>query len=203
MHLEVLVEEPSAEEALNGLIPKILGTASTYRIHVYNGKPDLLKKLPSRLRGYARFLPDDWRLIVLVDRDGQDCRHLKDELEAAARDAGLKTRSAGGWERCQVLNRIAVEELEAWFFGDPQALRQSFPGLQSGWEERAAYRDPDAIRGGTFEALQRLLQSRGYYREGVPKIRLAREVARHMDPQRNRSRSFVVFRDGLRRLAGA
>ena len=29
------------------------------------------KNLEPRLRGYARWLPEDWRIVVMVDRD--DC----------------------------------------------------------------------------------------------------------------------------------
>lgn len=160
----------------------------------------MLRKLPRRLAGYARFLPDDHRIVVLVDRDQQDCEKLKADLERIAHDCGLRTKTAHGAPRCQVLNRIAVEELEAWFFGDVDALRAEFPKLSPYLATQSKYRDPDAVSGGTFETLERLLQNKGYYPEGVPKIRLAQRVARHMDPVRNRSRSFVAFRDGLRDL---
>jgi len=199
-HLELLVEELSMEEALKILLPRIVGSAATHRIHVFEGKPDLLRKLPNRLRAYARFLPEDWRIVVLVDRDSQECRELKAKLDRAAATAGLATKTAAGADRCRVLNRIAIEELEAWFFGDAVALRAAFPGLPSTFEKKSAYRDPDAIRGGTFERLARLLQGKGYYPEGVPKIELAREVAKHMEPERNRSLSFAHFRDGIRAL---
>jgi hypothetical protein len=56
---------------------------------------------------------------------------------------------------------------------------------------------PDAIAGGTWEALERLLRRLNYFPEGLPKIAVARKVSEHMDPERNRSKSFQVFRDGL------
>jgi hypothetical protein len=65
-----------------------------------------------------------------------------------------------------------------------------------------AYRDPDSIAGGTWEALERVLKSAGYFRTGLRKIELARSVAKHMDPQRNRSRSFRAFVDAINRLKG-
>lgn len=73
MHLEFLVEEPSAEAALENLLPLMLGAAVTYQIHVHQGKQDLLLKLPARLRGYRRWLPPEWRIVALVDEDRQDC----------------------------------------------------------------------------------------------------------------------------------
>jgi len=200
MHVEILVEEESAEKSLEILLPRIVGSEVSHRIHAFNGKPDLLRKLPQRLAGYARFLPDDHRIVILVDRDQQECEQLKADLESIAHACGLRTKMSHGAARCQVLNRIAVEELEAWFLGDVEALRAEFPRLSPYLATQSKYRDPDAIRGGTFETLERLLQSKGYYPEGVPKIRLARRVASHMDPARNRSHSFIVFRDGLRGL---
>lgn len=37
----------------------------------------LLARLPERLRGYASWLPDTWRIVVIVDRDDADCTTLK------------------------------------------------------------------------------------------------------------------------------
>jgi hypothetical protein len=91
MHFEFLVEEPSAEAALKNLIPKIVGDQVTFRVISFQGKQDLLTHLPKRLRGYTRWLPPDYRFIVLVDQDRQDCRRLKTQLEAAAHQAGLLT----------------------------------------------------------------------------------------------------------------
>ncbi|MCY4353998.1 MAG: DUF4276 family protein [Truepera sp.] len=68
--------------------------------------------------GYARWLPDEYRIIVMVDRDNDDCKKLKAELEAAAMAARLRTRSQASGGPWQVANRIVIEELEAWYFGD-------------------------------------------------------------------------------------
>jgi hypothetical protein len=94
MHIEFLVEEPSAEAALQNLVPKICGSGITFGIHAYRSKTDLLSKLPQRLKGYGNFLPPDWRIVVLVDEDREDCQSLKEKLDRAARDAGLVARSA-------------------------------------------------------------------------------------------------------------
>jgi hypothetical protein len=44
-HFEILVEEPSAEAALEHLLPKILVEKATFRIHPFEGKRDLMGKL--------------------------------------------------------------------------------------------------------------------------------------------------------------
>jgi len=201
MHIEFLVEELSVEAALNNLIPRILGEECSYRIHPYRGKSDLLSSLRARLIGYSKWLPDDWRIVVLMDEDRDDCLALKNQLEQAARNAGLITKSqASAGANYQVVNRLAIEELEAWFLGDTQALTAAYPRVSPSFTGKARFRDPDAVVGGTWEALERLLQTAGQYPSGLPKIETARRISQYMDPQRNRSHSFQVFRDSLRGL---
>ena len=160
MHIEFLVEELSAEAALNSLAPAILGPGHTFQVHPHNGKPDLIAKLPDRLRGYRPWLPADWRIVVLMDADEGECLQLKARMEDTARAAGLVTRSAVGGAQFQVLNRLAVQELEAWFFGDVEALCAAYPRLDPNLAKRSRYRNPDAIAGGTWEALEHELQRR-------------------------------------------
>lgn len=200
MHLEILVEEPSMEEALKNLLPQLLPPEATFQILPFQGKRDLLNHLPARMRGYSRWIPEDFSLVVLVDEDRQNCLVLKQQLEEAAVRAGLSTKTSAGGKRFQVLNRIAVEELEAWFFGDVDALRAAYPRIPATFASSSRYRDPDAISGGTWEALERLLQRYGYYRNGYAKVEAAREISKHMDPSRNQSRSFQVFCEGVRAI---
>jgi Domain of unknown function (DUF4276) len=126
---------------------------------------------------------------------------LKRRLDQTATSAGLRTPATTGDGTVQIVNRIVIEELEAWFFGDPTALRVAYPGVSETLEAKAPFRDPDAIRGGTWEALLRVLQRAGYYRRaGLPKVTNAALIAQHMDPAQNRSRSFQVFAAGLERM---
>jgi len=146
-------------------------------------------------------MPADWRIVVLLDADRDDCRILKKNLEDCACSAGFvtKSRSADGVS-FHVVNRIIVEELEAWFFGDVEALTMAYPGIPATLGKKARYRDPDAIAGGTWETLQKLLKQAGYYPQRMPKIEVARKISHHMDPDRNRSRSFQLFRDTVRQF---
>lgn len=201
MHIEFFVEEESAEAFLQGFLHKALGESNSFHIHVFQGKPDLLGKLPARLRGYRSWLPADWRIAVLVDEDRQDCKTLKADLDRAAADAGLLTKTAAGKNRqFRILNRIAIEEIEAWYFGDVEALAKAYPGVPPTLDRKEKYRDPDAISGGTWETLERVLQRAGYYAAGLPKVELARRLAPLMDPVRNRSRSFQHLITGLAAL---
>ena len=192
MHLELLVEDGSTEAMLNELLPRIL-TNATFTIISFQGKPDLLSKLPARLAGYARWIRDDYRVIILLDRDREDCLLLKSGLVKMIQGSGMQPGK-------QVVARIAVEELEAWYFGDGEALCSAYPRLSATLTSRAAYRDPDAIRGGTWEALERELQRAGYHRGGLAKIAAARDIGRYLDPARNRSRSFQVFLGALEKF---
>jgi len=195
MHFEILLEEPSAEAALNNVLPKIIPDGHTWRVIVFNGKTDLIDSLKNVLRGYSDWITPEYRIVVLIDRDDEDCLGLKSQLNAIAKEVGLKTKSFSN--PFQVLNRIAIEELEAWLLGDPIAVRAAYPRVSRSFEHRGTYRDTDNIRGGTWEALERLLQRSGYYSSGLPKIEVARNISQHMIPERNRSKSFQVFVEGI------
>lgn len=195
-HIEFLVEEPSMEATLTALLPRIVGDKS-FSVYPFQSKHDLLSKLHTRLRGYSEWLPENYRIVVIVDRDRDDCHELKRSLEQAAALAGLRTRSTALGDSYQVVNRIAIEELEAWFFGDWQAVCEAYPRLNPHVRSRQGFRDPDGILGGTWEALERLMQRAGYYKTGMPKIETAQNIAKRLDPERNQSRSFQCFKHAL------
>jgi hypothetical protein len=200
LHLVFFVEEPSLESALTQLLPKILSNVTnvTFNIHRYEGKPDLLAKLPDRLKGYQAWLPPDWKIVVLIDEDREDCLKLKKQLEDMAISAGLITKSSCQKDKSfQVLNRIVVEELEAWFFGDVEAICQAYPKVSPHLAKQKGYRDPDAIKGGTWEALERVLKKAGYHLGGLDKPKASSEISQYMNPESNRSKSFQVFYQGL------
>ena len=200
-HFEILVEEPSMEAFLLRILPKMIGSRSTFRIHTHQGKPDLLKKLQSRLRGYAKWLPDTARIVILVDRDSDDCGALKQRLERDARSAGLAAGTGDGERSWQVLNRIAIEELEAWFFGNWESVCKAFPRLNISVVNQAAYRQCDAITGGTWEALERVFKNKGYFTGGLRKVEAAQRIGEHFDHTACVSPSFRVFMDAVIRAA--
>ncbi len=79
----------------------------------------LLDQLPAKLRVYGKELNSDTdRVLVLVDLDKQDCRDLKRRL-------------LGILDACDpppvVMFRIAIEETEAFYLGDPRAISRAFP----------------------------------------------------------------------------
>jgi hypothetical protein len=200
-HLEILVEERSMRVALENLIPQIIGDISL-KFHVFDGKPNLRRNIEVRLRGYASIFKSwsDAAIVVLLDEDRENCKGLKNELERAAQVTGLGTLSVPRGGVVRVLNRIVVEELEAWFFGDPDAVIAAYPGVKRRTFPQSALRDPDSVGGGTWEALERLLNKHNYHIGGLRKVDCAQAISAHMDVTRNSSRSFNEFRKGLELL---
>jgi len=212
VHFEILVEDLSGKIVLEAVVGRILGTNHTSRIISYRGighipenlqgtsdpsKRILLDRLPRLLRGYGKSLKNfPAAVVVVVDLDNKDCLHFKQEM--------LET--LGGCEpRPTTLFRIAIEEIEAWLLGDSDAIRAAYPNTREQvlnsyaqdsvcgtWETLA-----DAIYPGGSQRLKKV----GYPHVGRVKCDWATNIARHLSPERNRSKSFQVFRDGLRTLA--
>lgn len=216
MHLEILAEDRSGSIALDVVLEKILGKnghAHSWTLHPYKGigripedlraEPDrkkklLLNHLPRLLRAYGRSLkPGTACVVVVVDLDERDCGAFKRELLAVLKACAPAPRT---------LFRIAIEESEAWLLGDRDAVQAAYPRAKNAvlneyrqdsicgtWEVLA-----DAVRkGGSAQ-----LRKEGYPGAGKAKCEWARRIAPHLDVDRNRSKSFQVFRDGVRQLAG-
>lgn len=201
MHIEFLLEEPSAQTALDLLLPKLLPPDTTWNCFPHRGKTDLLQRLPGRLKTYARQFPHqpELRVVVLMDAD-TDCRRRKTELERIIAEAGLYTKTtAAPGQQFRIITRLAITELEAWFLGDREAIQtaysrvrpQHFSGLPA---------QPDAVSD-AWETLWRVLQAGGYYRAGKAKVEWAETIAPHLNPERNTSASFQYFRLGLAALS--
>ncbi|GGW90002.1 DUF4276 family protein [Streptomyces lomondensis] len=201
IQLEVLVEEESASEALKSVLAKITeGKRVKVGIRQFRGKPDLLKKLPDRLSGYAasRRRGEDVRVVVLVDRDTDDCVLLKRQLDKATADAGLVSRSRrDGSGTFHVLNRIAIRELEAWYFGDWAAVLAGFPKAPR-TAPRAYRGNPDTPSGKCSDAFEAALRAEGIRISSKPEW--GRRIGPHLNVDENRSPSFVAFVTGVREI---
>ncbi len=216
MHFEVLVEDQSGKIALQVLLEKIIGPNGhehSFKIHAYNGigrlpkkrqgitspqKRILLDRLPTLLRGYGKSLQDvSAAVLVVVDLDRKDCLSFKQELVDVLNSCNPKPTT---------LFRIAIEEGEAWLLGDKDAVKRAYPDAKSQaltlyrqdsicgtWEKLA-----DAIYQGGAHKLKQL----GWPHTGQAKCEWAKRIAPYMDVDKNQSKSFQVFRDGLRNLAG-
>ena len=212
MHIEVLVEDSSGERLLKCLLPQLLGPHGglhTWRLHSYKGigripknlgasadpkKRNLLEELPELLRGYTK-TPGIDAVVVVLDADRRDCKaFLKELKELASACRPVST----------TMFRLAIEEMEAWYFGDRSALRKAYPRAKAGelnryvqdslcgtWEKLA-----DAVYEGGSAAIKR----KGWPLPGQVKHEWAQRIGPGMDPDQNVSPSFCKFRDGLRSL---
>ncbi|MBU7597164.1 DUF4276 family protein [Streptomyces sp. P38-E01] len=203
IELEVLVEEESAEEALKPLLSNLLqGTRIRVGIRKFQGKPDLLKKLPQRLEGYAlsRQRGSDVRVVVLLDQDNDNCAELKLRLDRIARNAGMVPRADAPEGAFQVLNRIAVRELECWYFGDWDAVRKAFPKVPG--EVPKKYRqNPDLAAGKASDAFGKVLGTSGVRVASKPQW--GKRAGPHLSVSQSRSPSFLTFVRGVKEIVGA
>lgn len=216
MHFEILAEDASGSIALESILEKILGPNGQdhfWRIFKYKGaghipkdlrgksdpqKRILLNLLPKMLRGYGKSLqPDNQAVVVIVDLDRRDCGVFKQELVDVLASCNPKPLT---------LFRIAIEESEAWLLGDLDAVKEAYPRAKDSvlnnyvqdsicdtWEKLA-----DAIYRGGAEKLKQL----GWPHTGQAKCEWAETIAPYLDVDKNISKSFQVFRDGIRNLAG-
>ena len=181
-------------EAIEVLIKRVCGVDRPFT-HVtipFDGKQAMLSELHGRFAGYAHA---NWVevLIVVIDRDCDDCLELKEQIKSLA----VAARFIG--QRPKLTIRIAVAELETWFLGDAVALQKAYPKLTA--KDVRVQGDVEALTK-AWERLERPLLQRGYYDGRMPKIRVARRIATHLnlDPGANKSHSFGVFLETLRTL---
>ena len=155
---------------LEGLLPRLF-PGLPFLCVAHEGKSDLEKSIPRKLRGWRE---PGARFLVLRDTDGADCRALKNRLTALCQGSG----------GVNPLIRLACQELEAWYFGAPGALSTAYgkPDLAT-LHTRSRYRDPDAISRPSDE-LAKILPE-------FQKVSCARKMGVIVDRD-NRSRSFQV-----------
>jgi len=178
------LEEPSAREMLNGLLPRMLPSDIHVRYLIFQGKQDLEKNLARRLRGW---LNPDSKFVVMRDQDAGDCRQVKRKLATLCNDAGKES----------VLIRIACHELESFYLGDLAAVERGLgPRRLSSKQNNAKYRNPDRLANPS-EELKKLTVG------GYQKISGSRAIGKHLSVERNFSTSFNMLVSGIQKLVNA
>lgn len=212
MHIEVLVEDSSGEKLLQVLLPQLIGPQGnphTWRLHAYKGigripsglvtkadpaKRILLDQLPKLMRGYGK-TPGIDAVVIVLDADKRECSEFLSDLKTAAAACNPAPNT---------LFRLAIEEIEAWYFGDRDALLEAYPRAKldvlgkyvqdsacDTWELLA-----DAVYTGGSAAIKKT----GWPLPGQVKHEWAIKIGPLMNPDRNISPSFGKLRDGLRQL---
>ena len=200
MHFEILVEDQSGKDALDILIPKIIGGAHSFSIHPYKGiggipknmrnaddasKRILLDNLPKLLKGYGKTFAgyQNYRaaVILVCDLDDKCLKIFRNELFTTLNECNPKPET----RFC-----IAIEEGEAWFLGDLDAVKATYPKVKDAvlnsyendsicgtWEKLA-----DAVYKGGASALS----AKGWQAVGAKKSKWAKEILPHITFEINR-----------------
>jgi len=181
--LVVFTEEMSARVLLESLLPRLLKQSIHIRCIAFEGKQDLEKQLPIKLKGWRT---PDTVFVILRDQDSGNCHDIKHKLKSIC-DAANKTG---------VLIRIACRELESWYFGDLTAVGAGLGlvGL-SALQTKARYRNPDDIVRPANE-LKKVTKNR------YQKVSGSRVIGKHLSLDNKRSKSFQNFINGVRRITG-
>lgn len=183
--LVFLLEEPSAREMLQGILPRVLPPEIQLRYLVFEGKQDLEKSMVRRIRHWNT--PDSY-FLVMRDQDSGDCKKIKNVLTE-------KVRETGRTERTMV--RIACRELESFYLGDLQAVERGLElaGLEK-HQNSNKYRNPDDLLN---PAQELSILTRNRYQ----KVAGSRAIAPFLNLKGgNRSGSFHVLLKAILRLAG-
>lgn len=179
-----LLEEPSMKALLDGLLPRLFPgwePETHFKCVPHQGKSDLDASVPRKLNAWR--IPGD-RFVIVRDNDNAKCTDIKQRYLAICHAAG----------RPDTLVRLVCQELESWYIGDLQALAEAFdnPKLDTP-AQRKRFTHPDEWEKPSAE-VARLVP-------GFQKIGGARSMAQCLQVEGNRSRSFQVFVDGVRRVA--
>ena len=146
------------------------------------------------LAGHGR-TPSTDAVVVVLDNDNRDCKIFLKELRAILASCNPAPKT---------LFRLAIEEMEAWLWGDRLALLTAYPKAKKDTLNRYVQ---DSICG-TWELLadaiypggSAAIRKAGWPLPGQIKHEWAEQVTPHMDVERNASHSFGKFRDGLSQL---
>jgi len=174
-----LLEEYSMKVLLERLLPRLFPDLRFLCVP-HEGKQDLEKSVPRKLRAWNE---PGARFVIIRDNDCGDCRALKDKLASLCREGG----------RDDVLVRIACQELEAWYIGDPEALAEAYgnePLRHLG--RKARFRDADTVLQPSV-ALAKLIPE-------FQKVSGARRMGGVLNRERNQSASFQATMAGIEAL---
>ncbi len=180
--LVFLLEEPSAREMLQGVLPRLVPDEVEIKYVVFEGKSDLEKRMKYKIRGW---LKPDTSFIVMRDQDFGDCRLIKSKLKKKCKEAG----------RADTLVRVACRELESFYLGDLAAVERGLEikGLAA-TRNKSKYCYPDEI-GKPSEELARITKNK------YQKVLGSRSIAPFLAlDESNRSHSFQVLLQGIKAL---
>jgi hypothetical protein len=209
MHFRFHIEDQSGGKAMDILIPKLLGEEATYNIYPYKGigrlpkgmRPNtdaskrlLLDQLPRLLSGYGKN-PSCGIIVFIFDLDDNDKRELEAKLYNILTSCDPKPTA---------LFCFAIEEFEAWYLGDINAVQQAYPKVKmnvlSSYVNDSICGTWELLADATCEGGHNALLKRGRQAVGEQKSIWAKTISPHMNVDDNASPSFKDMRDQLFRI---
>ncbi len=184
--LEILTEEPSMAFFLRGVLPRILPEDYVLDencfIRPHEGKSDLKKSIPRKMRAYPRY-EYPVKVLIVHDQDSNDCIELKKSLLELIKPTE---------KVIPCLVRIACRELENWYLGDLESIQKVFPEVDAAkLAGKAKFRNPDKVSG-AYELSQ--------LTDFFSKTATARAIGPIIAIDTNSSPSFQQFVRGLSML---
>ncbi len=186
-HIEFLLEEPSMENFLRIVLPQILPDGYFLDINCFlrphQGKTDLKKSIPKKVKTFSNFHKPS-KIIIIHDRDSNDCKILKSELIEICAKAG----------NCPILVRISCRELENWYLGDMESIEMVYPTFKAEKHiGKAKFRDVDNCQG-SYELSQIIRDfQKGFASKNIPQ---------YMNIEVNSSTSFNHLVTGVKKFLG-
>lgn len=176
------VEEPSAQEMLKGILPRLGIPENSFKIIIFQGKQDLDRRLLNILKAWQQ--PNSV-FLILRDQDSGDCQKLKQELLTKLKNSG----KIG-------LVRIVCRALESFYLGDLKAVEQALkiPKLAQ-LQNNRKFRDPDRLNNPDQEFIK--LTKNNYQ-----KVSGSRAISPYLDLTDNKSYSFNILIAGITQITG-
>ncbi|HBN00762.1 MAG TPA: hypothetical protein DD384_06065 [Firmicutes bacterium] len=222
IHIEFLVEDASFEKFLmkfmniDSIQRKIREKDISYNVHSYRGlgsvinissskeistfkQTTLLGNLKKLIKGYNRtFCPSqdqiDYRIMVVCDLDDKQEKDFRSTLDNLLKECD---------NSLHVCFSFAIEELEAWFLGDINAIQKAYPNVKL--QILQSYVN-DSICG-TWETLAKALEidvsklkKNSYSLIGTLKCTWAENITPYMNIDNNQSKSFNIFMTKIKEL---
>ena len=211
MYFQFLIEDKSTEVLVNHVMEKLQqlypGKYVDFNIKSFKGighlstqgslqerkGSSLLNNLRLYLRGFDRSLSHmpHASIIVVLDNDKRNCAEFQKTLDKIAAESVMVTD-------CVVC--IAVKEMEAWLFGDEDAITSAYPnakkkylksyeqdGICDTWEVLA-----NMVYPGGLVALKKKSKN-SYSATGIAKSEWADKIGKMLNLGKNQSPSFNRF----------
>jgi hypothetical protein len=217
MHFEILVEDQSGKKMLDEIVLRIIGGVHTFRVLPYKGigkipkgmKPGsdaekriLLDQLPRLLRGHGKTFAgygQNYRaaVVVVCDLDRKCLHDFRQELLGVLNACHPRPET----RFC-----LAIEEGEAWFLGDRDAILAAYPGAKAsvldGYVQDSICGTWEVLADAVHPGGSAVLIAAGWQAAGAAKSTWATAISPNMNVEDNDSPSFQYFRGKMRELTG-